>query len=490
MESSEQQSVSLKSAINLDKLRSKRLEGDLYKDYPWKFLNSLDLNEDTQKYYDNPQINLNHKELINFSKGDQIIFVYQSNESTCITSNQLHHASNCLNNTVVTPASPPPLTPSSSSQHHHITPENINNNNLTSDPPVTPSSSSSSVSTSACTSALGKAHPRFYTPTHPSSSIHCVMCGLSNVDIPSQNKSVCKHCDSCFWLHQPWNVVFKFCKGCKNFYLLNAFENRPEGTKCMKCRHRGREHYKQKKTTNLISSNLSTNNTLNNNNNVDNDSTNNSILSSISLPNLHHISPLDEQLYSRKRTYSNEFTSLPISLHETIPLSSTKPPKIPKKTLPNIPNLNNINNNITNNTCNTNNNSKATVFTFDPLNLVTPSTPINPLSINELTATILPPLNIPLYSTTSIASPAFNQLLSSPFLSSGPVSPLFYRSNSQVINDSNVKSEDNQDQQIQSQQPQQSEKSQSPEQPQDQWQWDPKFNPLMKLANVLYSQQP
>lgn len=76
---------------------------------------------------------------------------------------------------------------------------------------------------------------------------HCVMCGRQDVHIPSQNKNVCKSCDSCFWLHHVWNVVIKFCKGCKNFFVLDEFQDKPEGTKCKKCRQRGRENYLQKK---------------------------------------------------------------------------------------------------------------------------------------------------------------------------------------------------------------------------------------------------
>ena len=76
---------------------------------------------------------------------------------------------------------------------------------------------------------------------------HCVMCGRHDVCIPSQNKNICKTCDSCFWLFLPWNVVIKFCKGCKNFFLLEEFSDKPEGTKCKKCRQRGRDNYLTKK---------------------------------------------------------------------------------------------------------------------------------------------------------------------------------------------------------------------------------------------------
>ena len=42
---------------------------------------------------------------------------------------------------------------------------------------------------------------------------HCVMCGSTNVNIPAQNKDVCRNCDTSFWLFNKLNVVVKFCKG-------------------------------------------------------------------------------------------------------------------------------------------------------------------------------------------------------------------------------------------------------------------------------------
>lgn len=76
---------------------------------------------------------------------------------------------------------------------------------------------------------------------------HCVMCGGTEVEIPSQNKNICKSCDSSYWLHLTGQYVFKFCKGCKNFFPLIEFKDKPEGTKCYKCRERGRSHYLAKK---------------------------------------------------------------------------------------------------------------------------------------------------------------------------------------------------------------------------------------------------
>jgi hypothetical protein len=85
------------------------------------------------------------------------------------------------------------------------------------------------------------------TPRSSGRDISCIMCGASDVSIPSQNKKVCKNCDSTFWLWQRYQVVFKFCKGCKNFCFLADFDDRPEGTKCTKCRQRSRDWYHSKK---------------------------------------------------------------------------------------------------------------------------------------------------------------------------------------------------------------------------------------------------
>lgn len=71
----------------------------------------------------------------------------------------------------------------------------------------------------------------------------CVMCGKDDVSIPVQNKDVCKTCDSAFWLVQ--GFVVKFCKGCKNFTSLAGFDDKPEASKCSRCRKRGRQNYFQ-----------------------------------------------------------------------------------------------------------------------------------------------------------------------------------------------------------------------------------------------------
>lgn len=81
-----------------------------------------------------------------------------------------------------------------------------------------------------------------------SKSHNCVMCGLKG-NIPSQNKDVCKSCDTVFWYHTKFDVVIKFCKGCKNFVTLSEFQEKPEASKCGKCRHRGRQNYFARKNT-------------------------------------------------------------------------------------------------------------------------------------------------------------------------------------------------------------------------------------------------
>lgn len=89
-----------------------------------------------------------------------------------------------------------------------------------------------------------------------SKSHNCVMCGLKG-NIPSQNKDVCKSCDTVFWYHRKLDVVIKFCKGCKNFVTLSEFQEKPEASKCGKCRHRGRQNYFARKNVspkNIIAS--------------------------------------------------------------------------------------------------------------------------------------------------------------------------------------------------------------------------------------------
>lgn len=53
----------------------------------------------------------------------------------------------------------------------------------------------------------------FNSPVNQRRQRPCIMCGSSDSNIPSQNKRVCKECDTCFWLWVEHQVVFKFCKG-------------------------------------------------------------------------------------------------------------------------------------------------------------------------------------------------------------------------------------------------------------------------------------
>lgn len=62
--------------------------------------------------------------------------------------------------------------------------------------------------------------PHYELINYPKSSlkshqVHCVMCGLhkGECEIPSQNKDICKKCDSAFWLNLSTNLIIKFCKG-------------------------------------------------------------------------------------------------------------------------------------------------------------------------------------------------------------------------------------------------------------------------------------
>ena len=43
------------------------------------------------------------------------------------------------------------------------------------------------------------------------------------VVIPTQNKDVCKVCDTVTWKHNPTGAYFKWCKGCKRFHEIHAF---------------------------------------------------------------------------------------------------------------------------------------------------------------------------------------------------------------------------------------------------------------------------
>jgi hypothetical protein len=80
----------------------------------------------------------------------------------------------------------------------------------------------------------------------------CVMCGKFNSKdcvIPSQNKDVCKRCDSLVWWSEQQGLQFKFCKGCKNFVSLYDFVDKPRASKCGKCRNRCRTSYSARRTS-------------------------------------------------------------------------------------------------------------------------------------------------------------------------------------------------------------------------------------------------
>ena len=67
------------------------------------------------------------------------------------------------------------------------------------------------------------------------------------VVIPTQNKDVCKVCDTVTWKHNPTGAYFKWCKGCKRFRNLVAFAEKLAASKCDRCRERGRQGYMRRK---------------------------------------------------------------------------------------------------------------------------------------------------------------------------------------------------------------------------------------------------
>jgi hypothetical protein len=56
-------------------------------------------------------------------------------------------------------------------------------------------------------------YPRVVSPRNSNAPEHCVMCGQHDIPIPAQNKSICKPCDSSYWLVRKHDIVVKFCKG-------------------------------------------------------------------------------------------------------------------------------------------------------------------------------------------------------------------------------------------------------------------------------------
>jgi len=98
----------------------------------------------------------------------------------------------------------------------------------------------------------------------------CVMCGLEGrpppknndemsetmkndvngneiVIIPTQNKDVCKTCDTVSWRFQQTGAFFKWCKGCKRFHKLASFAGKLKASKCDDSRARGRAGYMRRK---------------------------------------------------------------------------------------------------------------------------------------------------------------------------------------------------------------------------------------------------
>jgi hypothetical protein len=106
-----------------------------------------------------------------------------------------------------------------------------------------------------------------YAP--PNGQRYCVMCGQAracpsgnekNADtqpddktgadgpyiIPRQNKGVCTMCDVAVWTVVELDMEVKWCKGCKNFRPWPLFGDKVMATKCVRCRDRQKEKYKQK----------------------------------------------------------------------------------------------------------------------------------------------------------------------------------------------------------------------------------------------------
>ena len=66
--------------------------------------------------------------------------------------------------------------------------------------------------------------------------------------IPKQNKGLCNSCDGKTWLFSSdMDAAIKWCKGCKNFRLLQSFGEKYRATKCVRCRERQRENYAELK---------------------------------------------------------------------------------------------------------------------------------------------------------------------------------------------------------------------------------------------------
>lgn len=75
----------------------------------------------------------------------------------------------------------------------------------------------------------------------------CVMCGGSESPVPSQNKGICKSCDSSVWIVRLTGMQVKWCKGCKNFRKWVDFGVKTLSTKCQQCRAQQAERYAKQK---------------------------------------------------------------------------------------------------------------------------------------------------------------------------------------------------------------------------------------------------
>lgn len=93
-------------------------------------------------------------------------------------------------------------------------------------------------------------------PENAKSTRSCVMCGQEREikksreghppTIPNQNKGVCTDCDTKVWIYKT-GLQIKWCKGCKNFRMWATFGTHGGKSKCVPCRERQRENYKNKK---------------------------------------------------------------------------------------------------------------------------------------------------------------------------------------------------------------------------------------------------
>jgi hypothetical protein len=64
---------------------------------------------------------------------------------------------------------------------------------------------------------------------------------------PTQNKDVCKICDSVTWKHARTQAYFKWCKGCKRFHAIHAFAGKIKASKCDEARGLANAGYARKK---------------------------------------------------------------------------------------------------------------------------------------------------------------------------------------------------------------------------------------------------